>query len=154
MRAPRIFWRLIRIGPRVAYALGLGPLIGRFVLLLTTYGRRTGRPRVTPLVYERLADTYRVASARGPSADWLRNVKANPNVVIQVGRSRFDALAEVTDDAEQIADCIERQTVRNPRVFGIILRSEGLPSAPGRADLVRWAPKRPMVIIRPIDDVA
>jgi len=154
VRAPRILWRLIRIGPRAAYALGLGPLIGRFVLLLTTYGRRTGRPRVTPLLYERLGDTYRVASARGPLADWLRNVKANPKVMIQVARRKFYALAEVTDNAEQIADYIGRQLARNPTVFGIILRSEGLPPAPSRADLVRWAPKRPMVIIRPIGDDA
>jgi len=50
MKAPRFFWRFIHIGPRIAYALGLGPLIGRFVLLLTTYGRKSGRPRVVNIV--------------------------------------------------------------------------------------------------------
>ena len=33
------------------------PLIGRFLLLLTTVGRKSGLPRVTPLVYEQQADT-------------------------------------------------------------------------------------------------
>jgi deazaflavin-dependent oxidoreductase (nitroreductase family) len=154
MEAPRFFWRLIRVGPRLAYALGLGPIIGRIVLLLTTYGRRTGRPRVTPLVYEQQGDTVRVASARGPSADWLRNIKANPEVWIRVGRRKFHGLAEVTTDVEEIADYLERQINRNPRAFGVILRSEGLPFAPARADLIRLAAKRPMVAIRPIDDAA
>ena len=61
MKAPRFFWRLIHFGPRIAYALGLGPLLGRFVLLLTTYGRKSGRPRVTPLVFEQQGETILVA---------------------------------------------------------------------------------------------
>ena len=154
MKAPRFFWRLIHIGPRIAYALGLGPLIGRFVLLLTTYGRKSGRPRVTPLVYEQRGDTIIVASARGRSADWLRNIQANPKVRVRVGRRRFDGIAEVTTDPERIADYLQRQMERNPRMFGAILASEGLSSTPSRAELVRFAPRRPMVTIRPIDDAA
>ena len=150
MKAPRLFWRLVRIGPRLAYALGLGPLIGMFVLLLTTYGRRSGRPRVTPLVYEQQGDTILVASARGHSADWLRNIQANPKVHVRVGRREFHGLAQVTVDPERIADYLERQIRRNPRAFGAILRSEGLSSTPSRADLLRFAPKRPMVTISPI----
>ena len=81
MKVYRIFWRSIQVGPRIAYALGSGGLVGKFVLLLTTHGRRSGRPRVTPLVYELQGDTILVASARGQSADWLRNIQANPTSV-------------------------------------------------------------------------
>ena len=152
MKAPRFFWRLIHLGPRVAYAIGLGPLVGRFVLLLTTVGRKSGRPRVTPLVYEQRDQTIFVASARGLSADWLRNIQANPKVRVRVGRRQFDAYAEATTDGEKIADYIERLIERNPRMFGAILRLEGLSSRPSRAELVRFAPRRPMVTIRPIHD--
>ena len=154
MKAPRFFWRFIHIGPQVAYALGLGPLIGRFVLLLTTHGRKSGQLRVTPLVFEQRGDTILVASARGPSADWLRNIVANPEVSVRLGRRCFHGLAELTTDAERIADYLERQLRRNPRAFGAILRSEGLSSRPSRAELVRFTPRRPMVTIRPIDDAA
>ena len=154
MKAPRLFWLLTQIGPRVAYALGLSPLIGRLVLLLTTIGRKTGRPRVTPLVYEQRDDTFIVASARGPSADWLRNVLANPNVRVRVGRHQFEAFAEITTDPESIADYLQHQIERNPGMFGAILRSEGLSSTPSREELVRFAPKRPMVIIYPEKDAA
>jgi deazaflavin-dependent oxidoreductase (nitroreductase family) len=154
MKAPRFFWRFIHIGPRIAYALGLGPLFGRFVLLLTTYGRRSGRPRVTPLVYEQRGNAVIVASARGRSADWLRNIDANPEVRVHLGRRQFDGKAEVSTDPEQIADYLQRQIARNPRAFGAILRSEGLSSPPTRAELVRFAPNRPMVTIRLSDDAA
>lgn len=149
MKLPRFLWRLFRVGPRVAYALGLGPLAGRFVLLLTTVGRKSGRQRVTPLVYEEHDGDYLVASARGPAADWLRNIQANPNVHVQVGGRRFDGCAEIVTDPARIADYLQRQYDRNPRMFGAILRSEGLPSTPTRAELEALAPKRPMVAIRP-----
>ena len=154
VKASRVFWRLIQLGPRLAYALGLGPLIGNSVLLLTTYGRKTGRPRVTPLVYEQRGETLTVASARGASADWLRNIMANPKVGVRAGRRQFHGIAEATTDPEKIADYLERQLERNPGAFGAILRSEGLSSRPSRADLIRFAPRRPMVSIRPVDDAA
>ncbi len=154
MALSRFMWRLFNFGPRVAYAVGLGAIVGKFVLLLTTYGRRTGLPRVTPLVYERLGDTIRVASARGPSADWLRNIRVNPRVIVRAGGWRFDGLAEVTTDPGSIADYLQHQFNRNPRAFGAILRAEGVASPPTREDLVRFAPKRPMVTIHPVDDAA
>src|SRR3972149_7085481 len=149
MNAPRFFWRLIHVGPRIAYALGLGRFLGHFVLLLTTIGRKSGRPRVTPLAYDELGGTYFVASARGACADWLRNIRANPNVHVRVGGHRFRGSAENVTHPMRIADYLQRQLERNPRLFGAILRSEGLPSRPTRQDLERLAPKRPMVAIRP-----
>ena len=51
---PRLVWRVLRLPPRLWYALGLGPIMGRLVLLLTTTGRKTGRQHVTPLQYEEI----------------------------------------------------------------------------------------------------
>jgi deazaflavin-dependent oxidoreductase (nitroreductase family) len=150
VNARRWFWRLIQIGPRLAYALGLGWLIGRSVLLLTTTGRHTGRRRVTPLVYDRLGEMIFVASARGYGADWLRNLAANPAVQIRVGGRRYAGMAAIINDPEEIADYLERQLLRNPRGFGAILRFEGLPYPPSRQDLIAFGPRRPVVAIRPV----
>lgn len=147
MKLPSILWKLLHVGPRVAYALGLGPRIGRFVLLLTTIGRKSGKPRVTPLVYEERDGVFLIGSARGQTADWLKNILANPNVRVQVGSRNFTAKAETVTNTSQIADYLERQMARNPRFFGRILRMEGLPATPSRADLVTLAAKRPMVEI-------
>jgi len=105
---------------------------------------------VTPLVYEERGNTILVASARGHSADWLHNIRANPKVIVRVGRRQFDAVADVTSDPEEIANYLQRQIDRNPTAFGAILRSEGLSSKPSRADLIQFAPKRPMVTIHPL----
>ncbi len=59
--------------------------MGRSVLPLTTTGRKSGLPRVTSLVYEQQGDSITVASARGHSADWFRNVQANPRVRVRAG---------------------------------------------------------------------
>jgi deazaflavin-dependent oxidoreductase (nitroreductase family) len=151
MKASHLLWRLFNPGPRVAYAIGLGPIVGKFVLLLTTTGRKSGLPRVTPLVYEKREETLTVASARGASADWLCNIRANPRVKVRAGRRQFEGLAEVITDPEKIADYLQRQFDRNPHAFGAILRAEGLPNPPSRADLLQFAPKRPMVTIHPIE---
>jgi deazaflavin-dependent oxidoreductase (nitroreductase family) len=154
VKAPRCICRIIQIGPRVGYALGLGSILGRSILLLTTRDRKTGRPRVTPFVYEQEGEAFIVDSARGPSADWLRNVLANSRVRMQVGRRKFEACAEITKDTEKIADYLQHQIERNLAMFGAILRFEGLSQPLSRDELVRFAPKRPMVMIYPDRDAA
>lgn len=151
MTPPRWFWRWIRIGPRLAYAIGLGPLIGRFVLLLTTTGRRSGKRRVTPLVYEETDGSFLVASARGPSADWVQNIAADGRVGVRVGKRRFEGQAEIIHEADPIVSYLERRMDRNPRMFGAIMRLERLPPRPSRADLEELARRRPMVVVRPLE---
>jgi len=147
--APRFLWRWLQVGPRLAYAVGLAPLVGRFVLLLTTSGRNSGHDRMTALTYEEFEGAYFVASARGNSSDWLRNIRRNPKVRVRVGGLRFDGRAQVTTDPSRVADYLERQMKRRPRLFGMILRLEGLPSHASREQLERIAAKRPLVTIRP-----
>jgi deazaflavin-dependent oxidoreductase (nitroreductase family) len=134
----------------MAYALGLAPVIGRFVLLLTTTGRKTGKRRVTPLAYEEVDGTYLVASARGYAADWIRNIAADGGVEVRAGKARFHGRAEIIRDVEEIAAYLERQLAQRPRVFGAILRLEGLAPTPAHEDLVALARARPMVAIRPL----
>jgi deazaflavin-dependent oxidoreductase (nitroreductase family) len=152
VKAPRLFWRLIRIGPRLAYALGLGPLIGRVILLLTTTGRRTGKPHVTALVYEEAEGAYLVASARGQSADWIRNIAANAYVQVRVGSRRFKGQAEIIQDVGVRTAYLERQLARRPQMFGAIFRLEGLPGNPSRAELASLSRTRTMVAISPRQD--
>src|SRR5512147_2999378 len=88
--------------PILQYKLGLGWLTGRYVLLLTTTGRKTGKLRYTPLeyIYDKENDKYRIAAGWGGKTDWYRSIKANPHVHVQVGRRSFDAVAEIASDQE------------------------------------------------------
>ena len=130
----RRFYKLISKPPRIVYALGFGPWIGKLVLLLTTKGRRTGLRRVTPLQYEQIGGKFYVGSALGPKADWYRNILADKNVLVRVGRRKFKAYAEPSTDPAIIADFLEYRLARRPRMFGMMLRAEGLPlSSPMRS---------------------
>jgi deazaflavin-dependent oxidoreductase (nitroreductase family) len=139
----------MRFGPRLAYALGLGPLFGRVILLLTTTGRKSGKPQVTPLTYEERDGTIFIASARGRVADWVRNIAADPHVSVRLGRRRFLALGEIVTEIRPMADYLQRQLERNPKLFGRIMRMEGLPEIPTRSHLESLAAKRTLVVLQP-----
>ena len=149
----RFLLRLMKLPPRALYSLSLGPIIGRLVLLLTTTGRKSGLPRVTPLQYEERDGIIYVAAARGTKADWFRNIVANPNVQVQVGSRLFDGLAEPITQPDRIADFLELRLQRRPRMVGAMLRSEGLPPHPNRAQLEQYAAKLALVVIRPLEGI-
>lgn len=145
----RVFLRLLKLPPRAIYAVGLGRWYGRFVLLLTTSGRRTGRRRVTPLQYERVDGMYVVASARGERADWYRNVVAHPQVEVRIGSSRLQGVAEPSTDSARIADFLQLRLDRHPWFVGSVLRLRGVPRRPARGDLETYATRLAIVTITP-----
>jgi len=66
-------------------------MIGVPTLLLRTTGRRSGAVRTNGLVYARDGDDYLVVASKGGAPEapaWLHNLRANPDVEIQVGRER------------------------------------------------------------------
>ncbi|MDI3315504.1 MAG: nitroreductase family deazaflavin-dependent oxidoreductase [Mycobacterium sp.] len=77
-----------RIGHRIP---GLPPS-----LLLHTVGAKTGKPRTTSLSYARDGDAYLIVASKGGdprSPGWYHNLKANPDVEINVGPKRFGVTA-------------------------------------------------------------
>lgn len=135
---------------RLLYALGLGPVIGRIILLLTTTGRKTGLKRVTPLQYEEIDGKYYLGAARGLKADWVRNIQANPQVEVRVKSSTFQGRAEVVTDSGRLADFVEVRLERHPFMVGLIMqKAHGLPKRPSRGQLEKLAEKETLVIITP-----
>ncbi len=134
---------------RALYALGFGPLVGRLVLLLTTTGRKTGLPRVTALQYEEVDGAFMLGSSRGLRADWVRNLTADPRVEIRVRSRRLVGRAEAVSDPERIADFLALRLERHPRIVGKIMQMEGLPAHPSREQLVNYAARLALVIVRP-----
>jgi deazaflavin-dependent oxidoreductase (nitroreductase family) len=153
-RLPRSVWRLFRfLPPRLAYSIGLGSIAGRAVLLLTTVGRRSGLPRVTPLLYDEIDGIIYVGSARGEKADWYRNLQANPNVEVTVGSRRLRGYADSINDPLQVANFLEKRLKLHPILATVVMRLEGLGSNPSREELEQYASRRTLVAIQPVDDV-
>jgi F420H(2)-dependent quinone reductase len=64
---------------------------GMPVLVLMTTGRRSGRPRATPLAYLRDGDRFAVLAANAGSdrtPAWWLNLRASPHAMVEVGGER------------------------------------------------------------------
>lgn len=81
-----------------------GKLLGRMgkldFLLLTTQGRKSGRPRTNPVAYLYDAGRFVICAAYGGepvNPAWFMNLRAVPRVMVEIGRERIDATAMVVD---------------------------------------------------------
>ncbi len=147
MRLPRFVWRWFHFA-QTPYLRNPASPMGRIVLLLTTTGRKSGLPRVTPLQYEEQDGVIYVGSARGTQADWFRNLVACPRVKVQIGAQCFEGRAEPITNASRIADFLELRLRNHPRMIGAMLLAEGLPRRPSRTQLEQYASKLALVAIR------
>ncbi len=74
-----------------------GNFEGAPLLLLHTVGRRSGKPRVNPMMYLKDGERYLVFASKGGAdthPDWFINLKAQPDVQIEVGDEKIDVHAE------------------------------------------------------------
>ncbi len=80
-------------------------LQGAPVALLTTTGRKTGEPRVSPLLYLREGNRIVLIASKGGAAThpmWYLNLKANPKVSVQIKDEVLNLTArEATDEERQ-----------------------------------------------------
>jgi deazaflavin-dependent oxidoreductase (nitroreductase family) len=83
----------------------LGAKLLRFpAALVTTIGRRSGRPRVTATLYLRDGDRVILPASfvgRDTHPLWYLNLKANPKVHIQIRDEHFDMVARDATDEER-----------------------------------------------------
>jgi deazaflavin-dependent oxidoreductase (nitroreductase family) len=150
MSPKTIYHRMKWLNARMAanYRRGIGPT--RMVLLLTTIGRKSGQPRLTPLQFEEVDGAFYIASARGEDADWFKNILANPKVHVQIGKREFEALAEPVTDPKRIADFLELRLKRHPVMIRLIMHLfDGLPLRFKRQDLEAFSRDKALVILHP-----
>lgn len=70
----------------------------RCIMLLTTTGRRSGRPRTTGVSFMPVGDHIVAFAGWGVRADWYQNLLVNPRVTLQIGRRRLSATARPVED--------------------------------------------------------
>ncbi|HET8626967.1 MAG TPA: nitroreductase family deazaflavin-dependent oxidoreductase [Thermomicrobiales bacterium] len=77
---------------------------GRPLLLLTTTGARSGQRRTSPVMYLREGDRLFVFASKGgapTNPDWYHNLRAHPDVTVEVGDRSIDAVAKPVTGAER-----------------------------------------------------
>jgi deazaflavin-dependent oxidoreductase (nitroreductase family) len=78
--------------------------MGASVLLLTTRGRKTGKPRTAALIYLEEGDQLVVVASKGGSPEnplWYRNLQADPSVEVQVGPEQRAMSARTASDTDR-----------------------------------------------------
>ncbi len=152
----RLFYKV----PPLMYRLGLGRIVGKSFLVLTTTGRKSGTPRSCGLNYVRDGDTVYVFSGYGKRTDWYRNLEADPRVYVRLGSDSWAATAAPVEDAaerrrlvHQLSDTAAEQAP--PRSFRPWLkRLIGFDyDAEVRASLENWE-AIPVVALRPVEEGA
>lgn len=107
--------------PVYLYRYRLGWLLGGRFLLINHVGRKSGLPREAVVeVVERVGDSVIVAAGYGAQTQWYQNLRARPEIVVQIGRKKQPVTAEFIspEDGEEI---MVRYWNNNPKATGRLL---------------------------------
>jgi deazaflavin-dependent oxidoreductase (nitroreductase family) len=128
-RAVRLTHKYLLNPPvRGLFALGLVPPTH---VLLETTGRQTGKPRQNPVGNGLDGDTLWIVAEHGRSANYVRNLEADPRVRVKIGRRWRRGTATVLPDDDPRAR-LERI---GRRVNGFMVRAVGTDLLTIRVDL-------------------
>jgi deazaflavin-dependent oxidoreductase (nitroreductase family) len=139
-------FRLISELHRRIYRASRGRVAGKVgklgVLLLTTTGRKSGKPRTVPLLYTGAGDGYAVIASMGGAPDdpdWCKNLRASPHAVVEIGGDRIAVGTREAEGEERERlwramvdgyggyDGYQRKTSR--RIPVVVLEPVGAPAA-------------------------
>ena len=93
------------------------PFEGSTLLLLHHVGAKSGKDRINPLVYNRDGDRYVIFASKAgapTNPDWYHNLKAHPDVTIEVGTDTIEVHAEEATGEERDR-LFQAQTERSPQ---------------------------------------
>lgn len=89
---------------RLSWGRLLGRVAGMPVLLLTTTGRRSGKPRTTPLTFFRDGANLVVIASNGGAdrpPDWSLNLQQNPHAVVKIGTDKLTVQGRTASPEER-----------------------------------------------------
>jgi len=104
-----------------------GMFEGMPLLLLHHKGAKSGAERVNPVAYLSDDGSYVIFASKGGAStnpDWYWNLKANPDVTIEVGSDEIDAIASEAT-GEQRERLFRAQADRFPQFDDYVLKAAG-----------------------------
>ena len=116
-----------------------GPFDGAPMILVTHKGAKSGVERTSPLVYTRDGDGVVIIASMGGAPThpaWFHNIKANPQVQVEVGDESYTANAEILTEGPERQRLFDQQAALMPnfkeyqektdRVIPVVVLTQGL----------------------------
>jgi deazaflavin-dependent oxidoreductase (nitroreductase family) len=76
-------------------------LIGKNILVISTFGRRTGKVHRTPVEYYNHQGRLYVMSGFGDEPDWYKNLNTDPHVTLNTDKGFINAIARKPETNEE-----------------------------------------------------
>jgi deazaflavin-dependent oxidoreductase (nitroreductase family) len=134
--------------PILLYRLGLGKMIGKYIMVISTYGRKSGKVRRTPIEYYCIDKDIYAISGFEREPDWYQNLKANPHVTLQTNQGVHHMLArrpETEEEWQGVFDYLRKSPISTLTIPEII---ENLSDPKIRKQIQEW----PVVFFEPTDE--
>src|SRR5688572_314700 len=115
----KFLWRVHRWLYRASGGRLGGRIVGMPVLLLTTTGRRSGRPHTIALTYRREGKDFVIVASNGGARlhpAWYLNLTARPQADVQIGRERL--FVQSREATEKEYDRLWARAVQAYRGYG------------------------------------
>lgn len=71
-----------------------------YSIWLTTYGRKTGKPRLVQVWFAYINGEFYVMARHGLEAWWAKNILKNPKVIVNIGGRALKGTAQLIEDRE------------------------------------------------------
>ncbi|MFP4394378.1 MAG: nitroreductase family deazaflavin-dependent oxidoreductase [Anaerolineales bacterium] len=118
----RLFFKI----PLILWRLGLGPIIGHYLVVLTTWGRKSGLARHTMLEYFTWRGKIYVICA-WPQSDWYKNLTADSHATIQTWQGAERMIANRVMDDEELMKILDMVQERQSKLMAWYFEDEGVP---------------------------
>lgn len=95
------------LAPIYAWRLGLGPIVGRYQMIITFIDHKTGNPSKTSQEFFQINGIKYIANTFGIQSKWYRNLLADPKVTIQTYEGSEQMIAVPVSQDDELITIIE-----------------------------------------------
>ncbi len=93
--------------PLLLYRLNLGKLFARYILILSTRGRKTKQVHRTPVEYFKQGNRIYIISGFDQQPDWFQNIQTDPRVILQTHSWVMHAVARSPNTDQEWRDVVD-----------------------------------------------
>jgi deazaflavin-dependent oxidoreductase (nitroreductase family) len=130
--------------PIFAWRFGLGPIVGRYIMIITQINHKTGNPCKSSMEYFEINGIKYIANLFGVQSQWYRNILSNPRVTIQSSDGTEQMIAVPVTQDDEIITIIEWLLNRNPKFIARYMDEFGV--QPSRKDILKH--KNDLIFLR------